>query len=746
MHDGARDEGNRAGGFVAAVIAAAAGSLLWLRYHSGEPDPATLAPTDLANYYYPIADLVGRRLAQGELPLWNPASCSGVPLLATLQPAVLYPPTWLAAVAPTADALFASLWLQVLLAGVLAASALRAGGLRPAAAGLGGVFYVHACLLGNLAWPPSVGAMAWLPALWLCVEKLVTAPRLRWWVLLAASTGMQLLAGFPQYVVYGFYWLVPYAVVRLVEQRTESGDPARVLARRGAWMLLAVVLGVGLAAAQLLPTAELAGESARGRALTPDEVHYLDSGTFPAKRVLANALDPRPKNPTFDLVAGTGYLGIASLLALAVALVRPDRWRSSLYLLAAGALALLLSDGFLGAGSALFAVYHELPTGGLFRTPERLRFISMICLVILASRGLDRLLRQPPEPRRWALTGVLVSVAIAVTLLGAPGAGWRAALSLALAVALLFSSARVVRTTCAALWVGFVCADLWLATAPAGVLHAYPVEVSEEFRAAFRKARITPEQLAELKALPGHVRVEPVRFFPFHAAGDAHGLHRSSCYEPLAPGQWRELHQVLMPDSPIKGAVANPDPRTSPAFYDVASVARTVRARKGKAFVVPNLDALPRAYLVESATRASRQESFEHIRDQSFDFRRGVLLEDVDEEGPVEARGVGDLPIARVSRYEPERVEIEVAPERSAWLVLTDTFYPGWEAEVDGVSVPVHRANGLYRAVRLEAGARRVVFTYRPTSWRAGLGVSLLSFVGIIGVAWAGRRWGLGPG
>jgi hypothetical protein len=291
----------------------------------------------------------------------------------------------------------------------------------------------------------------------------------------------------------------------------------------------------------------------------------------------------------------------------------------------------------------------------------------------------------------------------------------------------------------------FVCADLWLATAPAGVLHDYPTQVSEEYRAAFRKARITPEQLEELKALPGHVRVEPYGFVPFNAAGDAFGLHRSSCYGPLAPAQWSELHRTLMPGSRMKGAIANPDPRKIPTFYDVASVARTVRGRKGRAFVVPNLDALPRAYLVESAVRATQTRSFEHIRDGSFDFRRGVLLEGDPPADPVDPKDVGDLPIASIVRYEPERVEIEVEPERAAWLVLTDTFYPGWRAEVDGVSVPVLRANGLYRAVRLEPGARRVVLTYRPASWRIGVGVSLASLLAVGATALAARRWGLGP-
>ena len=189
----------RSPNLVALALAGVAGSILWLRYHAGDVDSARLGLTDLANYYYPIADLVGRRLSHGDLPLWNPASCSGIPLLATLQPAVLYPPTWLAVVLPTDDALFFSLWMQVLLAGGFAALALRAGGLHPTAAGLGGVFYLHACLLGNLLWPPSVGAMAWLPALWLCVEKLAAAQGSgwRWWTFLSGATALQMLAGFP---------------------------------------------------------------------------------------------------------------------------------------------------------------------------------------------------------------------------------------------------------------------------------------------------------------------------------------------------------------------------------------------------------------------------------------------------------------------------------------------------------------------------------------------------------------------
>ena len=85
-------------------------------------------------------------------------------------------------------------------------------------------------------------------------------------------------------------------------------------------------------------------------------------------------------------------------------------------------------------------------------------------------------------------------------------------------------------------------------------------------------------------------------------------------------------------------------------------------------------------------------------------------------------------------------MEIAVRAERDAWLVLADTFYPGWNAEVDGEKVPILRANGLYRAVRVEAGEQTVIFRYQPTSFRVGVAVSCVSALAVLGIALAGRR------
>jgi uncharacterized membrane protein YfhO len=60
-------------------------------------------------------------------------------------------------------------------------------------------------------------------------------------------------------------------------------------------------------------------------------------------------------------------------------------------------------------------------------------------------------------------------------------------------------------------------------------------------------------------------------------------------------------------------------------------------------------------------------------------------------------------------------------------LVLSDVWYPGWRAWLDGAPMPISRANYLYRAVFVSAGDHQVVFSYQPLSFWLGLAISLIS-------------------
>ena len=71
------------------------------------------------------------------------------------------------------------------------------------------------------------------------------------------------------------------------------------------------------------------------------------------------------------------------------------------------------------------------------------------------------------------------------------------------------------------------------------------------------------------------------------------------------------------------------------------------------------------------------------------------------------------------------------APQ-AGFLFVSDQYYPGWQATVDGSAVPIHRANYAFRVVRVPEGESMVVFRYRPESLRIGAAVSGISLLALV--------------
>ena len=85
-----------------------------------------------------------------------------------------------------------------------------------------------------------------------------------------------------------------------------------------------------------------------------------------------------------------------------------------------------------------------------------------------------------------------------------------------------------------------------------------------------------------------------------------------------------------------------------------------------------------------------------------------------------------------MTHYAAERVEIEVETDAPGYLVLTDAWYPGWEVSIDSEPGVIQRADLLFRAVAVDAGSHRVVFSFHPLSLRIG---AIASLVGLVGLA-----------
>jgi hypothetical protein len=94
--------------------------------------------------------------------------------------------------------------------------------------------------------------------------------------------------------------------------------------------------------------------------------------------------------------------------------------------------------------------------------------------------------------------------------------------------------------------------------------------------------------------------------------------------------------------------------------------------------------------------------------------------------------------VARSSR--PDSVFLECTAEATSYAVLLDTWASGWSATVDNKPARIELADGMVRAVRIEAGSHQIEFTYRPPGLFAGAMITLFSWLGWFGTLVFARR------
>jgi hypothetical protein len=171
---------------------------------------------------------------------------------------------------------------------------------------------------------------------------------------------------------------------------------------------------------------------------------------------------------------------------------------------------------------------------------------------------------------------------------------------------------------------------------------------------------------------------------------------------------------------------------------------RTIYDRNG-VVILKNLRVLPRAWLVSGAATLDQEEILRRIRGDTpmaFDPRTTALLEP--QAGSTAAAlqaFIASTPAAPAAsggevgiiRDEPSRMRFETTSAQRAMLIVSEVYYPGWVARLDGARVPIYRTNFFLRGVIVPPGRHAIEMTYRPPGARKGALVSLatLAFIGV---------------
>jgi hypothetical protein len=728
---------------------------------------------DFATCFHGVRFFFRESVLAGEFPFWCPYTLGGSPLLASWQAALLYPPSvvWLIFPTTTAYAVFAALhhwmfaWFVFLLARECRAGAVGAWVAACGALACSSLLQVTECL-------EHLGGFVWLPLIlyfWLGLLRGGRGKTAGLAVVLAAMA----CAGSPYAVLMTTVALaaagVPFWLL------LEKHPPLMVtLARAG----LAAGLAFLLAAPQMLPMLELA-RTVASESLARDPQSQLHYSMWAADWLKTLA----PTLFGFPMEVRHVYAGVLTVMLLAFAaaplamMLARRRWNAPV----AALLALALAGAAMASGPAL--QLHRLlalapPVSRLYSYPSTFVILVAVALPVLAGVAVHTL-RRLPVRARWWLVGTALAVALAVYLAAPTVETWVDAMRRAPHFTADFRSftagmdafpAATAVNRFLLLWVCSLIAALLLASPRrwklaltlATVLMLSDKTLLVDDLRLFGKADVyaveTPSMRMLREAGAGHelARVHKT----YHMMGETHILSGSRDerefawirdFLPWSVGLPRHFYQTNS-----SGTLNPPEAdhiwlplldRFEPWQNDrlrglwnakwIMDISRDANGYSHRLRENPQF--MPRAWLSSRALPVSDwQEALRLLLDKNFDPRGTALLYVPSVEIPenILNQQAGFAPATSVKQTN-NTITIEADAGCDAVLVVADTHYKWWRAEVDGKPARVFKVNMAQKAVLFPAGEHTVRLVCVPVSFYIGCA---LFVIGLPLTVWLARR------
>lgn len=711
--------------------------------------PNTFMPAgggDLAGFLYPTYHFAQEWLTRGIVPLWNPYIFGGTPFVGDIQAALFYPPN-LATYLLSNPLQYRDLeYLSVFhfyLAGAGMYALLRFGKWNDDGAPL----HRFACLAGALAFAYSdlfithfgnlnlIASAAWLPLVFLFFVRAVNGnfkfvfsdkPSLTFSLLTGITLALSFFAGHIQPFLFIVLTLALYAAYAIALERARWQHIALVLS-------ISLAVGIGLSALVLLPALELAQLSVRSAFTYADAAQY-SLPPIQLVGMLAPGFFGRGPQDAWGPWARVevGYLGIFPLLLALLAVILRRNARTMFFVLLCIVGLLLALGGYAILHGWLF---QFVPGFGQLRAPARFVFLFDFGLAVLAAIGFDALVAPMTDALRqnfrrvvrvgaWvALVVALVGGALALGILilgqgqdpalfqrianAANGVGFFILL-LAFSFALLLVRARDWLSTrvWSLLALALIFFDLFSLGAYVDVGHSDPT-------LGYQRADIVGflKNNAGLARIDSRTDVEGL-WRPdtglLYRLQDVYGdnplvLETFNAYWENVGGRDSLAYQLLN----VKYVLARRGTPMPANFVNVFEGGGGITVWENQTFA-------PRVWLVTDAI----------VQTDEITFTRAPTANQEIE----------------ITNYAPNEMTAQGNVSANGYLVFSEAFVPGWRAFVNEQEVGVTRANHLFRAIPISAGAHQVRMIYEPMPFRVGAWMSGITLLIVLsGLLWSWR-------
>lgn len=743
---------------------------------------------DIINYFSFLRGYFANSLKQyGEFPLWNPYVFSGYPFIGNPQSGIFYPINILFIIFPT-NLVFGYVFvLDIFLIGLFAYLFCRAIHLDKYSSLVSAIIFMFSgTLIGRIyaGHLPNVDAVVWFPLTLLFYELAIEKKNLIYGVLAGISLALQFLTGHIQFAAYGLVGSVLYFILRSISQIREEqstrgmGKPLLILA-------ISFILCFSLSAVQLLPSIEFSGFSNRTGGVSYEfasqyslpPYHLI---TFIAPEFFGNPIDGSyvGRSNFWELC---GYMGVLPLiLCLIGVLFKKNRYTIifSIFVL----FTLLFSFGKYSPFFSIF--YYYIPGFNMFRVPATFLYIYSFSIAILCGFGSSFLIGEISEKNKNKLKlliiiSAIISILIAITtffvyynkeyfislgkaiaserysrlssLLSHPLSYYHELVdsvllnmikSIIILILFFISSIGVIfirikkkikLKNLKLLIILLILLDLWFF----GMKYIDTKNPEEIFKA--------PELINVIKndamRYDGKYRILSLSGASFNQYLTLiHDIEIATGYDPSYLRDYQEFLWLIGNHSALRYGtsiniydISNPNPiRLLNIRYIVTNQKLSDREYKeiyaqNNTFVYRVNNTLPRAFIIPNASViTSRDEMLNILKTRDFNPRKTVLLEKIPN---VPLINNGIFKKADITEYTPNKISMDINTSASGFLVLSEIWYPGWRAYVDGKETEIYKANYILRSIYLKDGKHKVLFVYDPISYKIGKLVSLVSLL-----------------
>lgn len=694
--------------------------------------------SDAVSIFYPIRTLAIDSIKKGELPLWNSHMFAGYPLFGSALSGLLFPTMFFYLIFSSPIAWTLQTMSQPLFACFFMYLLLRHLKLETIPSIFGSIaFGFGGFTISWMQWNSQANVSSLLPALILFLDKYLISKEIKWGVCLSIFLCFSILAGYPPMIPFILIVLTIWYIFRVNKYHLSDIK-----------ILFFITLGVSLSAIFLMPVLELIQLSQRTVESLGGAIPFIAPENF--INLIAPDFFGNPATGNFfgkgDNMDFTLYTGITTLI-----------------------LALLVIKSFLNKSEVRFAVclfiialVISLPNpistflynlgfwGGSSMTMNRVNFMFNFSLALLGAYGISMI---KENFQKLSLKPGLIILSLLLIVINfqtaSPISLKNSILPTLLIVTVLFlilltKKIKRFRNIAGIIFILILTLDLfrfgWKFNTFSSPDFIYPETPISEFLKQFPNDRV----IAEKDIFPANMWV-PFKISSVQGYDGTYPLNiakllavaNSGNFDAAPQPRWGVIDNFsskIIDETntrfllAIKRGKEGEVVSSGQISVHIPPKYKTVFEDRGVA-ILENTKSLPRVYTTNKAIKASEQDTLKFMINENFPIKETSLTDNFEFNNNSTEELTSSLEYIQITN---SHVLINTKTNIDSYLVVLDSFYPGWKALVDGEETEIHKTNFNFRGIVLPKGTHIVEFIYQPKSLQYGAIVSGISLLIIL--------------